>query len=55
MEKMDRNVVALHLKLDPELVARVDEWRYDNRIPSRKAAIEALLRAALPKPKGKKA
>jgi metal-responsive CopG/Arc/MetJ family transcriptional regulator len=42
------------LILDQELVEKVDDFRYSNRIPSRTEAIRQLLETALEKKKSKK-
>jgi metal-responsive CopG/Arc/MetJ family transcriptional regulator len=45
----------LHILMDPALVEQVDEFRWRNRVESRKEAIEWLLRFALAqKPKVEK-
>jgi metal-responsive CopG/Arc/MetJ family transcriptional regulator len=49
---------ALSLNLDPELLARIDKYRFRRMFPTRTEAIEFLLEAALklnperPAPKG---
>lgn len=40
-------MLSLNFHLSAELVARVDEYRYENRIPSRTEAIRVLLEKAL--------
>lgn len=45
----------LHFVLDPELLAKIDDFRFQNRFQSRAAAIKWLLEWALeqnPQPKG---
>ena len=37
----------LQILLAPEELAAIDDWRYDNRIPTRAAAIRELLRRGL--------
>jgi metal-responsive CopG/Arc/MetJ family transcriptional regulator len=48
----------VHLILDPELLERIDDFRFGNRLTSRNAAIRYLLEAALdqnptPEPRGR--
>ena len=37
----------LQLMLDPEELQAIDDWRFENRLPSRAAAIRELLRRGL--------
>ena len=37
----------LNFVIEPELLKRVDDWRYKHRFPTRAAAIKWLLKAAL--------
>ena len=39
--------IALNLNIDPELIARVDAFRFRRMFPTRTQAIEALLNAGL--------
>ncbi len=43
-------------EMAPELIERIDEWRYENRVPSRSEAIRRLIEAGLQatKPKQRK-
>jgi len=41
------NIKPLHLEMDAELIAEVDDYRWRNRIASRKDAISQLIRAGL--------
>ena len=47
--------VRLQLMIEKELLKKIDDYRYENRIPSRSAAIRKLLEIALKKVKKKPA
>ncbi len=42
------------LTLDPDLLERIDDYRYDNRIPARSVAIRRLIAESLKKYEKKK-
>ncbi len=42
------------LTLDPDLLERIDDYRYDNRIPARSEAIRRLINESLKKYEKKK-
>lgn len=41
------DTVRLHMVLPDELMNRITEWRYDNRLPSSSEAIRQLIERAL--------
>ena len=44
---MAEEPIRIIIKMNPKLVAKIDDWRFANRIPSRAAAIRALIEKAL--------
>lgn len=46
MDRMYRTE-RLQVMLDPEELQLIDDWRFDNRMPSRASAIRELLRRGL--------
>lgn len=46
-EKTPRRTEKLQLMLDDEELRVIDDWRFENRMPSRAAAIRELLRRGL--------
>lgn len=58
MEVMDTNELKterLLLMIEPGLINRIDDYRYENRIPSRAAAVRELMLKALPQNKSAEA
>lgn len=39
----EKRVVRVQLMLTDSELLRIDDWRFDNRVPSRSAAIRALI------------
>ena len=46
-ERPSKRTEKLQLMLDPEELQAIDDWRFENRLPSRAAAIRELLRRGL--------
>ncbi|MEQ8588620.1 MAG: hypothetical protein RLO01_09190 [Thalassobaculaceae bacterium] len=46
-QKAARRTERLQLMLDDEELTRIDDWRFDNRIPTRAAAIRELIRRGM--------
>ena len=46
-QKTGRRTERLQLMLDDEELTRIDDWRFDNRIPTRAAAIRELIRRGM--------
>lgn len=46
-QKSGRRTERLQLMLDDEELTRIDDWRFDNRIPIRAAAIRELIRRGM--------
>ena len=46
-QKAGRRTERLQLMLDDEELTRIDDWRFDNRIPTRAAAIRELIRRGM--------
>ncbi|MDF1793506.1 MAG: hypothetical protein P1U88_16440 [Thalassobaculaceae bacterium] len=46
-QKSGRRTERLQLMLDDEELTRIDDWRFDNRIPTRAAAIRELIRRGM--------
>ena len=46
-QKSARRTERLQLMLDDEELTRIDDWRFDNRIPTRAAAIRELIRRGM--------
>jgi metal-responsive CopG/Arc/MetJ family transcriptional regulator len=46
-EEEEKSVVPLNLRLDPDLLQEVDDWRFENRFASRQEALRALIRRGL--------
>ena len=44
---MPSNKPMLHIVMDDELLARIDDYRYVNRIPSRSEAVRQLIERSL--------
>lgn len=45
--RASKRTEKLQLMLDPEELQAIDDWRFENRLPSRAAAIRELLRRGL--------
>ncbi|MEO1328270.1 MAG: hypothetical protein AAFW46_01255 [Pseudomonadota bacterium] len=46
-DRPPKRTEKLQLMLDPEELQAIDDWRFENRLPSRAAAIRELLRRGL--------
>jgi len=46
-EQPPKRTEKLQIMLDPEELQAIDDWRFENRLPSRAAAIRELLRRGL--------
>ena len=44
---MSKQTQFLHFVIDPELLKRIDDFRFENRFPTRSAAVKWLLAWAL--------
>ncbi len=42
-----KRTVKLQLMLDPDELEVIDDWRFENRLPSRAAAVRELMRRGL--------
>lgn len=47
LDEMATDKPLVHLTMEPELIRRIDDFRYANRFPSRAAAIKFLIEEAL--------
>ncbi|MGH1353252.1 MAG: ribbon-helix-helix protein, CopG family [Methyloligellaceae bacterium] len=48
-EKALKRTEKIQIMLDDDELAAIDDWRFDNRLPSRAAAIRELIRRGLVK------
>ena len=48
MEPIELKTERLLLMIEPSLAVRIDDYRYENRIPSRAAAVRELMLKSLP-------
>lgn len=46
-DRPPKRTEKLQLMLDPDELQAIDDWRFENRLPSRAAAIRELLRRGL--------
>jgi hypothetical protein len=47
MNRLAKRTIKLQLMLDPQELELIDDWRFENRLPSRAAAIRELVRRGL--------
>lgn len=45
--RSSKRTIKLQLMLDPDELKHIDDWRFQNRLPSRAAAIRELVRRGL--------
>ena len=46
-DRASKRTIKLQLMLGPEELVYIDDWRFENRLPSRAAAIRELIRRGL--------